>query len=99
MHGWGVAFNTLACSERGCPVDRFVDCSHTPPIFYEENHMSDTQRKTLRVRQKEVTGESPLKEKSVEVGKPDVGRALDHRNKDMAGEQRRRINHPHDDGS
>jgi hypothetical protein len=61
--------------------------------------MSDTKRKTLKLRQKDVNGEFPRNEKSVELHSSNDGKALDHHNADMVGEQRRRINHPHDDGS
>ena len=60
--------------------------------------MSDTKRKTLKLRQKDVSGELLHNEKSVELHSPNDGRTLDHHNA-MVGEQRRRINQPHDEGS
>ena len=61
--------------------------------------MSDTKRKTLRLRQKDVSGELPYNEKSVELHSSNDGKALEHHNADMVGEQRRRISQPHDEGS
>ena len=61
--------------------------------------MSDTKRKTLKLRQKDVSGDLPHIEKSVELHSSNDGRTFDHHNADMVGEQRRRINQPHDEGS
>lgn len=61
--------------------------------------MTFTQRKTLKLRQKNVKNGLPLNEKTVDVHTPDVRKTLDHHNAQMVGEQRRRVNHPHDDGS
>ena len=61
--------------------------------------MTDTKRKTLKLRQQGVNGEILLDEKAAQLRAPDVGKSLDRHNAEMVGEQRRRVSHPHDGGS
>ena len=61
--------------------------------------MTDTQKKTLKLRQKELKGGFAPQEKVLESHPPDVGKTLEHKNAEMLGTQRRRINQPHDEGS
>lgn len=67
--------------------------------FAKEKHMTDTKGKTLKLRQQGVNGEILLDEKAVELRASGVGKSLDRHNAEMVGEQRRRVNHPHDGGS
>jgi hypothetical protein len=67
--------------------------------------MTDTKRKTLKLRQKDASGEIALNENPVVLHAPRAPHAPDgdstlvHHNAEMVGEQRRRINYPHDEGS
>lgn len=61
--------------------------------------MTFTQIKTLKLREKKVKSGLRFNQKVVDIHARDVGKTLDHQNVQMVGEQRRRVNYPHDDGS
>lgn len=99
MYCANYSLNTSSRTNRRALPHERTDSSFIYRYFATEKHMSDTKRKTLKLRQKDVSGELPFNEKSVALHSPDLSKTLDHKNADRVGEQRRRINHPHDEDS